>query len=108
MLSKNYPDLIDAGVTTWMKLGENVSVHQVEESIGPGDVIFVPSGAVHQIRNDGLEEPLVVVFFMASPELVALFRAIHERVTSKPDHPITPEEIAELEERTGGGKTISK
>ena len=81
---------------------------QVEESIGPGDVIFVPSGAVHQIRNDGLEEPLVVVFFMASPELVALFRAIHERVTSKPDHPITPEEIAELEERTGGGKTISK
>ena len=83
------------------KLGE------VEEMIGPGDVIFVPAGAVHQIRNDDQDEPLVVVFFMDSPELVALFRAVHERVVAEPDRPITVEEITELEERTGGGKTIN-
>lgn len=33
-LSRQFPHLIDAGVTTWMKLGENVSESQVEESIG--------------------------------------------------------------------------
>jgi mannose-6-phosphate isomerase-like protein (cupin superfamily) len=60
--------------------------------IGPGDVIFVPKGAVHRIENLGNDEPLTVVFFMDSPELVDQFRGIHERVTSQPDHPITAEE----------------
>ena len=80
---------------------------EVEEAIGTGDVIFIPAGAIHQIRNQNHEEPLVVVFFMDSPELVDLFRAIHERVVSEPDRPITAEEIAEIEERTGGGRTIN-
>lgn len=49
---------------------------------------------------------LLVVFFIESPELVEQFRAIHERVTSEPDRPITPDELAEIEARFGGGKAI--
>jgi len=79
---------------------------QVEDMIGEGDVIFVPAGAEHQIRNDDSDEPLVVVFFMASPELVRQFRAVHERMVAEPSRPITPAELAELEARIGGGKTI--
>ena len=77
-----------------------------EEDIGHGDVIFIPASSIHQIRNQDHEEPLVVVFFMDSPELVDLFRAIHERVVSEPDRPITLEEIAIIEEQTGGGRTL--
>lgn len=78
-----------------------------EESIGPGDVIFVPASAVHRIRNLDHDQPLTVVFFMESAELVDLFRAIHERFERDPSRPVTPEEIAELERRTGGGKSIN-
>ncbi len=80
---------------------------EAEDSIASGDVIFIPAGVIHQIRNQDHEEPLVVVFFMDSSELVDLFRAIHERVISESDRPITAEEIAEIEERTGGGRTIN-
>ena len=79
----------------------------VEEFIGPGDVIFVPVGAIHRIRNLDNEAPLTVVFFMDSPELVDLFRAIHERVVLEPNRPITQDEIAEMEKRTGGGRSIN-
>ena len=74
------------------------------EVIEPGDVIFVPEGAVHGIRNLDNDEPLTVVFFMDSPELVEEIRAIHTRVTSEPDRPITPEERAEIEKRIGGSR----
>ena len=77
------------------------------EGIGPGDVIFVPRGAVYRIENLDNEEPLTVVFFMDSPELVEQFRAIHTRVTSEPDRPITPDELAAIEERLGGGRTVN-
>jgi mannose-6-phosphate isomerase-like protein (cupin superfamily) len=80
---------------------------ETEEAIATGDVIFVPAGAIHQIKNQDHEEPLVVVFFMDRPELVDLFRAIHERVVSEPDRPITAKEIADIEERSGGGKTVN-
>lgn len=76
------------------------------ESIGPGDVIFVPRNAPHGIGNFENEEPLVVVFFMTSPQLVDEFRAIHQRVTSDPDRPITPEERAAISKRVGGGKLV--
>lgn len=79
----------------------------VEKPIEPGDVIFVPVGAIHRIRNLENDDPLTVVFFMDSPELVDLFRAIHERTVSEPNRPITPEEIAELEKQTGGGRSIN-
>ncbi len=72
------------------------------EAIGPGDVIFVPRSAVHRIENLDNDEPLEVVFFMDSPELVEQFRAIHERVTSDPDRPITAEERAAIAARIGG------
>ena len=39
---------------------------------------------------------------MNSPELVEQFRVIHERLTSEPDRPITPEENARFEEIGGG------
>jgi len=84
-----------------------VRVGQVESTIGRGDVIFVPVGAAHQLRNDYTEGPLVVVFFMESPELVRQFRAVHERMVAEPDRPITPTELAELEARIGGGKTVN-
>ena len=74
------------------------------EVIEPGDVIFVPKGAVHSIGNLQGDEPLKVVFFMDSPELVEQFRAVHERVTSEPDRPITPEELAAIAERIGGSR----
>lgn len=76
------------------------------EPIGPGDVIFVPAAAIHRIRNLDQDKPLVVVFFMDRPELVDLFQAIHERQISEPDRPITPEEVAEIQERTGGMRSI--
>lgn len=74
------------------------------DEIGPGDVIFVPRYAVHRIENLTHDEPLQVVFFMGTPELVEEFRAIHERVALDPDRPITPEERAAISERIGGGK----
>lgn len=74
------------------------------ERIAPGDVIFVPRAAVHGIENLDNEEPLKVVFFMVSPELVEEFRAVHERVTSEPDRPITEEERAAIRERIGGSR----
>ena len=77
-----------------------------EKQIGPGDVIFVPASAAHRIRNLEHDQPLTVVFFMDSPELVDLFRAIHERYAQNPDQPITDEEIAELERKTGGSQSI--
>ena len=77
-----------------------------EQPIGPGDVIFVPASESHRIRNLEHDDPLTVVFFMDSPELVDLFRAIHERYTRDPAQPITPDEFAEIERRTGGGRSL--
>ncbi len=79
---------------------------ELTEEIGPGDVIFIPRNAVHRIKNLTHDEPLRVVFFMDSPELVEEFRAIHERVTSDPDRPITPEERAAISERIGGSRVV--
>jgi mannose-6-phosphate isomerase-like protein (cupin superfamily) len=76
------------------------------EEIGAGDVVSVPAGAVHQIANLKNDDPLRVVFFMASAELVEEFRAIHERVTSDPRRPITPEERAALSKRIGGSRIV--
>jgi oxalate decarboxylase/phosphoglucose isomerase-like protein (cupin superfamily) len=77
------------------------------EQIEPGDVIVVPASEIHRISNPDGDEPLRVVFFMDSPELVDLFRAIHERIVSEPNRPITPTEIADMEKQTGGGRTIN-
>ena len=77
-----------------------------ERPIGPGDVVFVPSSAPHRIRNLDQDEPLKVVFFMDSPELVDLFRAVHERFGSDPATRISPEEFAEIERLTGGGVSL--
>lgn len=76
------------------------------QTIEAGDVVFVPTGAVHQITNLRYDDPLRVVFFMASPELVEQFRAIHERVTSDPSRPITPEERAAIARRIRGYKPV--
>ncbi len=76
------------------------------EAIEAGDVVFVPAGAVHQIANLTNDEPLRVVFFMASPELVEEFRAIHERVTSDPSRSITPQERAAISKRIGGSRVV--
>ena len=84
------------------------TLHDKTEAIGPGDVIFVPKGAVHCVENLDNEGPLVVVFFMDSPELVEEFRAIHTRVTSDPDRPITPEELAAIAERIGGSRPAKR
>jgi len=43
---------------------------------------------------------------MDSPELVDLFRAIHERTVLEPNRPITLQEFADMEKQTGGGRTI--
>lgn len=79
---------------------------ETEQSIGPGDVIFVPASAAHRIRNLDNDDPLTVIFFMDSPELVDLFRTVHERYMQNPDEPITPEEFAEFERQTGGGQSL--
>jgi len=76
------------------------------QAIEGGDVVFVPAGAVHQIANLKNDDPLRVVFFMASAELVEEFRAIHERVTSDPSRPITPEERAAISKRIGGSRVV--
>lgn len=77
------------------------------EVIEPGDVIFAPKGAVHRIENLDNDEPLMVVFFMDSPELVEQFRAIHNRVTTEPERPITPEERSAIVERIGGARPLN-
>jgi len=82
------------------------TLEAVTQPIGPGDVIFVPRGGAHRIANLEGEAPLVVVFFMDSPELVEEFRAIHTRVTSEPDRPITPEERAAILQRIGGSRVV--
>jgi len=82
------------------------TLDKTEEPIGTGDVIFVPAEAIHRIRNMNNDVPLIVLFFMDSPELVDQFRAMHERMVSDPDNPMTPEEFREIETKTGGFKTI--
>ncbi len=62
---------------------------------------------MHRIENLDNDEPLAVVFFMDSPELVEQFRAIHTRVTSEPDRPMTQEERAAIEERIGGARRVN-
>ena len=79
---------------------------EATQEIGPGDVIFVPRNATHRIDNLTRDEPLRVVFFMDSPELVEEFRAIHERVTSDPSRPVTAEERAAISGRIGGGRAV--
>ena len=76
------------------------------EAIEPGDVILVPQSAVHRIENLNNDEPLRVVYFMDSPELIEQFRALYERITSEPDRPITSQERAEIEDRIGGATTV--
>ena len=78
------------------------------ETIEPGDVILVSQSTVHRIANPDNDEPLKVVYFMDSPELVEQFRALHERIASEPDRPITPEERASIEERTGGSTACAE
>ena len=82
------------------RLGDRV------DAIEAGDVVFAPAGAVHQIANLKNEDPLRVVFFMSSPELVEEFRAIHERVTSDPGRPISPQERAAISTRIGGSRVV--
>jgi quercetin dioxygenase-like cupin family protein len=82
------------------RLGERV------QAVEAGDVVFAAAGAVHQIANLKNDEPLRVVFFMASSELVEEFRAIHERVTSDPSRPITPQERAAISKRIGGSRVV--
>lgn len=74
------------------------------KAIGPGDVIFAPRSAIHGISNVDHDDPLTVVFFMDSPELVEEFRAIHTRMTAQPDRPITAEEVDAIRERIGGSR----
>lgn len=87
--------------------GGTATLGDETEVIEPGDVIFVPRGAVHRIGNLENDEPLRVVYFMDSPELVEQFRAIHNRVTVEPDRPITPEEKAAIAERIGGSRAVN-
>ncbi len=50
--------------------------------------------------------PLIIVFFIDSPELVEEFRAIQRRIISRPDNPITPEELAEIRRIIGGFRIV--
>ncbi|MDA1369680.1 MAG: cupin domain-containing protein [Proteobacteria bacterium] len=70
----------------------SATLGESESPIGPGDVIFVPAGSIHRIRNLDYEEPLVVVFFMDSPELVDQFREMHEKAMENPDRRLTLDE----------------
>lgn len=72
------------------------------EVIERGDVIFVPDGTVHGVANPDGEDPLVVIFFMDSPELAEQFRAVHERLVADPETPMTAAEWDELSRSYGG------
>ena len=83
-----------------------------DREMRPTRVVVGLSGASGAIYGVGvylaLRQPhLQVIFFMDSPKLVEQFRAIHTRVTSEPDRPITPEELATIEERLGGGRAVN-
>ncbi|KAI0562961.1 glycosyltransferase family 90 protein [Gracilaria domingensis] len=53
-LARQHPDLIDAGITKWMKLGKNTSVHEVESSLGTGlsDVLNYENQGKYQFIID--------------------------------------------------------
>ena len=75
------------------------------EIVGPGDAILIAPGQTHQISNP-FDEELIVVFYMATPELAEQFRALHERQLAAPARPITETEDAEFTRRFGGSRTI--
>lgn len=85
----------------------SATLGDVESDIAPGDVIFVPVGSIHRIRNLDNEVPLVVVFFMDRPELVDQFRAMHEKILAESGRRLTQEERIEIENRTGGGRAVN-
>ncbi|PXF45196.1 hypothetical protein BWQ96_05026 [Gracilariopsis chorda] len=53
-LAKQHPDLIDAGITKWMKLGKATSVNEIESSLGTGlsDVLNYESQGKYQFIID--------------------------------------------------------
>jgi mannose-6-phosphate isomerase-like protein (cupin superfamily) len=85
----------------------SATLGETESPVASGDVIFVPAGSIHRIRNLDNDEPLVVVFFMDRPELVAQFREMHEKILSEPSRRLTRDEVTEIEIRTGGGRSVN-
>jgi len=84
------------------------TLNEKTEMIGPGDVVFVGRGSVHQIDNPDNVDTLKVVFFMDSPELVDEFRAVYERMLSEPGRQITDEEMEAISKRIGGSRKPDK
>lgn len=78
------------------------------EDVDAGDVIFVPKGAMHMIQNQEHDDPLVVVFFMDSPELADEFRAAAELMRSGGRDTLTSEEWALINKRIGGTRPASE
>jgi len=84
----------------------SVTLNDLTEVVGPGDVILVGPGEAHKVGNPVGDEPLVVLFFMATPELAQEMRAIHELETANPDREITPEEIEAIRRTYGGQRQV--
>ena len=77
-----------------------VLVKGKEAPIEPGDVIFVPKGEDHKIRNVDSSRPLTVIYFLDKPGLVDQFRAHHERLKAR-KAPLTLEELNAISRKLG-------
>jgi quercetin dioxygenase-like cupin family protein len=75
--------------------------------VAPGDVVFIPRGAIHEMSNPHNDEHLVVVFFMDEPHLFDQFRAIKKRFEQRPNDPLTQED-REYFESFGGSRRVTE
>ena len=78
-----------------------------DHPIAPGDVVFIPRGAIHEMSNPHNEEELVVVFFMDEPNLFNQFRAMKKRLEDRPGDPLTQED-QEYFRSFGGSRAVTK
>lgn len=82
-----------------------VFVNGKEVPIEPGDVIFVPKGEDHTIRNVDSSRPLTVIYFLDKAGLVDQFRAEYERLKARktplPGRGLTLEELNAISRKFG-------
>lgn len=79
----------------------------VDHAVSPGDVVFIPRGAIHEMSNPNSEEKLVVVFFMDQPQLFEQFRAMKKRFEERPNDPINDQD-REYFRSFGGSRQVDR
>src|SRR5689334_15718688 len=73
-----------------------ISVDHEAQSVGPGDVIYLPPGSVHDLRNDSHTEDLVFVSVFWKARTASALRATPRLIVPSPPTPNGPLHLGHL------------